>query len=57
MKKRLALLLALALMAATVLSGCGGKEEKKDEGKSESKKEYTAKEAGDTFTVGFDQDS
>lgn len=56
MKKRLALLLALALMAATVLSGCGGKEEKKDEGKSESKKEYTAKEAGDTFTVGFDQD-
>ena len=47
MKKRLALLLALALMAATVLSGCGGKEEKKDEGKSESKKEYTAKEAGD----------
>ena len=43
-------------MAATVLSGCGGKEEKKDEGKSESKKEYTAKEAGDTFTVGFDQD-
>lgn len=49
MKKRLALLLALALMAATVLSGCGGKEEKKDEGKSESKKEYTAKEAGDTF--------
>ena len=56
MKKRLALLLALALMAATVLSGCGGKEEKKDEGKSESKKEYTAKEAGDTFIVGFDQD-
>lgn len=56
MKKRLALLLALALMAASVLSGCGGKEEKKDDGKSESKKEYTAKEAGDTFTVGFDQD-
>ena len=55
MKKRLALLLALALMAATVLSGCGGKEEKA-EGKKDSKKEYTAKEAGDTFTVGFDQD-
>lgn len=56
MKKRLALLLALALMAASVLSGCGGKEEEKDEGKSESKKEFTAKKAGDTFTVGFDQD-
>ena len=56
MKKRLALLLALALMAATVLSGCCGKVVKIDEGKSESKKDYTAKEAGDTFTVGFDQD-
>ena len=41
MKKRLALLLALALMAATVLSGCGGKEEKKDEGKSEKVRKNT----------------
>lgn len=55
MKKRLTLLLALALMAATVLSGCGGKEEKA-EGKKVSEKEYASKEAGDTFTVGFDQD-
>lgn len=55
MKKRLALLLALTLMAASVLVGCGGKKEDSD-GEDKAEKEYVAKEAGDTFTVGFDQD-
>lgn len=52
MKKRLALLLALTLMAAAVLSGCGSKEKKADN----KEKEYAEKKSGDTFTVGFDQD-
>lgn len=52
MKKRLALLLALTLMAAAVLSGCGSKEKEADN----KEKEYAEKKSGDTFTVGFDQD-
>lgn len=52
MKKKLAVLLALALMATAVLSGCGSKEK----GADNKEKEYAKKESGDTFTVGFDQD-
>lgn len=55
MKKRLALLLALTLMVTSALAGCGGKKEDSDGG-DKAEKEYAAKEAGDTFTVGFDQD-
>lgn len=56
MKKRLALLLTFALMATAVLAGCGSKEEDGKDGEKAAKKEYTEKKAGDTFTVGFDQD-
>lgn len=56
MKKRLALLLALAMMTVSVLAGCGSKEDDSKSEKKEDKKEFAAKEAGDTFTVGFDQD-
>lgn len=59
MKKRMALVLALAMTAVTVLAGCGGKEESADEGssgKKEAKAEFVAKESGDKLTVGFDQD-
>lgn len=55
MKKKLALLLAFTLMLMAALSGCGSKE-KEDADAAEDTKEYQAKEAGDTFTVGFDQD-
>ena len=59
MKKRLALVLALSMVSVSLLAGCGkqesGADEKKDDKKTESKA-YEEKKAGDTFTVGFDQD-
>ena len=55
MKKKLAMILVLAMTAVTVLAGCGSKE---SEEKTETKEETTfeEKKEGDTFTVGFDQD-
>ncbi|MDD7769575.1 amino acid ABC transporter substrate-binding protein, partial [Suipraeoptans intestinalis] len=53
MKRKLAVVLALTMAAAVVLAGCGSN---KKETKKESKAEFAAKEKGDTFTVGFDQD-
>lgn len=55
MKKKLAMMLVLAMTAVTVLAGCGSKE---SEEKTETKEETTfeEKKEGDTFTVGFDQD-
>ena len=59
MKKRLAMVLALSMVSVSLLAGCGkqesGADEKKDDKKTESKA-YEEKKAGDTFTVGFDQD-
>ena len=56
MKKRLAVLLALSMMAVAVLAGCGSKED--DSKKEETKKEDTKSESKDnddkTFVVGFD---
>lgn len=59
MKKKMALLLALSMTAVTVLAGCGGKEEKaegKEDKKEKTEASFEEKKAGDTFTVGFDQD-
>nr|WP_303181382.1 amino acid ABC transporter substrate-binding protein [Lachnoclostridium phocaeense] len=60
MKKRLALVMALTMTAATLLAGCGGSSDgASDEGsdsQSTSTAEFTEKAEGDTFTVGFDQD-
>ena len=55
MKKKLAMMLVLAMTAVTVLAGCGSKE---SEEKTETTEETTfeGKKEGDTFTVGFDQD-
>ena len=53
MKKRLAMVLAVTLLAMTVFAGCGSKDNSSDKS---SKKEYTEKKSGDKFTVGFDQD-
>lgn len=53
MKKRLAMVLAVTLLAMTVFVGCGSKDNSSDKS---SKKEYTEKKSGDKFTVGFDQD-
>ena len=55
MKKKLAMILVLAMTAVTVLAGCGSKE---SEEKTETNEETTfeEKKEGDTFTVGFDQD-
>ncbi|MGN1376865.1 MAG: transporter substrate-binding domain-containing protein [Dorea sp.] len=56
MKKRLALILALAMMATTVLVGCGSKEENADaDADAEKTEESTAVENDDeTLVVGFD---
>lgn len=55
MRKRLALLLALAMMVAVVVTGCG---EKKEESKEGTKTEDTKGDGGsnddETFVVGFD---
>lgn len=61
MKKRLALLLALAMTASVAVAGCGSNtDSEKDSDSKESQEktevEFKEKEAGDTFTVGFDQD-
>lgn len=56
MKKRLAMVLAVTLLAVTVFAGCGSKDSSSDSSKKETKKEYTEKKSGDKFTVGFDQD-
>ena len=60
MKKRLALVMALTMTAATLLAGCGGSSDgSSDEGSDSqdtSTAEFTEKAEGDTFTVGFDQD-
>ena len=60
MKKRLALVMALTVTAATLLAGCGGSSDgSSDEGSDSqdtSTAEFTEKAEGDTFTVGFDQD-
>lgn len=55
MKKKIVAVLVMAMMATTILTGCGGKVESKKETKK-AKMEFAAKEKGDTFTVGFDQD-
>ena len=57
MKKRLALILALAMMATTVLAGCGSKEDTSDadEGaKTEDAQEVDGETDDTTFVVGFD---
>ena len=56
MKKRAALLVALTLMAVTVLAGCGGKDSSKSADSKDSAATFEEKKEGDTFTVGFDQD-
>lgn len=60
MKKRLALMMALTVTAATLLAGCGGSSDgSSDEGSDSqdtSTAEFAEKAEGDTFTVGFDQD-
>lgn len=58
MKKRLAMILALAMTFTTILAGCGGSEdtsESTDGDKTETTAEFPEKKEGDTFTVGFDQ--
>ena len=60
MKKRLALMMALTVTAASLLAGCGGSSDgSSDEGSDSqdtSTAEFAEKTEGDTFTVGFDQD-
>ena len=60
MKKRLALMMALTVTAASLLAGCGGSSDgSSDEGSDSqdtSTAEFAEKAEGDTFTVGFDQD-
>lgn len=60
MKKRLALVMALTMTAATLLAGCGGSSDgSSDEGSDSqdtSTAEFAEKAEGDKFTVGFDQD-
>lgn len=53
MKKRAALLLALAMLATTVLAGCGSKEDKSAD-KKEDKKEAKVENDDETLIVGFD---
>lgn len=60
MKKRLALMMALTMTAASLLAGCGGSSDGSSDAGSDSQDtstaEFTEKAEGDTFTVGFDQD-
>lgn len=60
MKKRLALVMALTVTAASLLAGCGGSSDgSSDEGSDSqdtSTAEFAEKAEGDKFTVGFDQD-
>lgn len=60
MKKRLALMMALTVTAASLLAGCGGSSDgSSDEGSDSqdtSTAEFAEKAEGDKFTVGFDQD-
>ena len=60
MKKRLALMMALTVTAASLLTGCGGSSDGSSDAGSDSQDtstaEFTEKAEGDTFTVGFDQD-
>ena len=53
MKRRLALLLVLVMVAGMAAAGCGNKEEKSD-AKADSTKEEKADNGDDTFVVGFD---
>ena len=53
MKKRAALLLALAMLATTVLAGCGSKEDKSADNKKEDKKEAKVENDDETLIVGF----
>lgn len=53
MKKRAALLLALAMLATTVLAGCGSKEDKSADKKEDKKEEKVENDDG-TLIVGFD---
>ena len=54
MKNRAALLLALAMLATTVLAGCGSKEDKSADNKKEDKKEAKVENDDETLIVGFD---
>ena len=54
MKKRATLLLALAMLATTVLAGCGSKEDKSSDNKKEDKKEAKVENDDETLIVGFD---
>lgn len=57
MKKKLALILALAMLATTVLAGCGSKEETSDAEEStvtEDSQEAETENGDETFIVGFD---
>ena len=54
MKKRAALLLALAMLATTVLAGCGSKEDKSADNKKEDKKEAKVENDDETLILGFD---
>lgn len=54
MKKRAALLLALVMLATTVLAGCGSKEDKSADNKKEDKKEAKVENDDETLIVGFD---
>lgn len=57
MKKKLAIVLAMALTVTGVFIGCG-KDEKKNNDSAKNQKEvkFEEKKAGDKFIVGFDQD-
>ena len=54
MKKRATLLLALAMLATTVLAGCGSKEDMSADNKKEDKKEAKVENDDETLIVGFD---
>lgn len=54
MKKRATLLLALAMLATTVLAGCGSKEDKSADNEKEDKKEAKVENDDETLIVGFD---
>lgn len=57
MKKKLAIVLALALTVTGVFAGCQKEEKKNDNStKNEGTVKFEEKKAGDKFIVGFDQD-